>query len=41
MNVGKDWEISWHLIENSLNENLEIELNKKCSVLKNVDNLTF
>jgi hypothetical protein len=39
MNVDKDWEISWHLIENLINENLQIELNKKCSVLENVDNL--
>jgi len=41
MNVTKDWGSSWHLIENSINETLEIELNKKCSVLEKVDDLTF
>jgi hypothetical protein len=40
MNVTKDWGSPWHLIENSVNENLEIELNKKCSMLERVDNLT-
>jgi hypothetical protein len=29
MNVAKDWGSSWHLIETSVNENVEGELNKK------------
>ena len=40
MNVAKDWGSSWHLIETSVNENVEGELNKKWGVPKKVDNLT-